>query len=425
LYVPAGTLLLQAPECLFAYFQVRALAGGTTAIQGWPPASRPPANRLVRSVDDDPAAPTAAAAPREPVLVSVMALDPAGLGDKLRSRDPAAVFVYHCAEGVPGSAIVKEFTGLREAECLQPWLVAIHATALTRADFREWRRQAAPRRGRAAGTVVWSPLSNLWLYGRTTDIPAARAAGLRVALGTDWGPSGTKNLLGEIKVARLHADRAGWALTDHDLVTMVTANPGDTLAGAWGAPFGRLVPGSPGDLVVLGRRGRDPWRSVVAARERDVRLVVVGGRARLGTAELMKAAGEKLTTAVPVDGETRRVALVRPDDPARAWTWRDVTARLGAVRKDAGRIPPVPAAGRTGPDDKVPGSHDPAGTPPLAARLDMPGGSDEGRAGPPPPGQTVTIPPIEPVYHHPKWHASVRGRAFHDGLLDGLAAFWA
>jgi cytosine/adenosine deaminase-related metal-dependent hydrolase len=41
-------------------------------------------------------------------------------------------------------------------------------------------------------TIVWSPLSNLLLYGKTTDVAAARTAGLTIALGSGWSPSGSK-----------------------------------------------------------------------------------------------------------------------------------------------------------------------------------------------------------------------------------------
>ena len=41
----------RAPECVYAYVQARALAGGTTAIQGWPRPAGRPTNRLVRSVE--------------------------------------------------------------------------------------------------------------------------------------------------------------------------------------------------------------------------------------------------------------------------------------------------------------------------------------------------------------------------------------
>ena len=53
--------------------------------------------------------------------------------------------------------------------------------------------------------MVWSPLSNLLLYGATARVDAAKRAGVRIGLGSDWSPSGSKNLLGELKVAWLYS----------------------------------------------------------------------------------------------------------------------------------------------------------------------------------------------------------------------------
>ena len=53
---------------------------------------------------------------------------------------------------------------------------------------------------RLAGVV---PVLQPWLYRDTTDVLAARAAGVGICLGADWSPSGSKNLLGELKVADL------------------------------------------------------------------------------------------------------------------------------------------------------------------------------------------------------------------------------
>jgi len=60
--------------------------------------------------------------------------------------------------------------------------------------------------------MVWSPFSNLLLYGGTSDIARARNEGVLIALGPDWSPSGSKNLLGELKVARLVSEEAGGRL---------------------------------------------------------------------------------------------------------------------------------------------------------------------------------------------------------------------
>jgi cytosine/adenosine deaminase-related metal-dependent hydrolase len=419
----AWTLIDRAPECVFAYVQARALAGGTTSIQGWPSASRPPTNRLVRSVDNDRIGALA-----DPVMVSALTLDASALRRRRDGFDAGSIFIYHCAEGQPESRVVAEFTALGQNGCLQSPMVAIHATALDRTHFDHWRTEAAPAAGETAGTVVWSPFSNLWLYGVTTLVPEALGAGLGVCLGTDWGPSGTKNLLGELKVARLWSDAQGWGLTDHDLVRMVTAVPGDAVGRAWQRPAGRLLPGGLGDVVVLARRHADIWRSVVTARERDVGLTVLSGQARWGTKALMDAAGQQRTTSVPIGGTSRRLVLVRPDDPSRTWVWRDVLARLDAVRASAAVDPPRGPAGsggrRRGGGDAASGSGDPPGTPPLKTALDMPGAGSQASGGPPPAGRTVIIPPIEPLHHDRRWLASIPGRGFHGGALDRLSSFY-
>jgi 5-methylthioadenosine/S-adenosylhomocysteine deaminase len=423
---PAWTLMDLAPESLFAYLQTRAVAGGTTTIQGWPSASRPPVNRLVRSVDDDQVG-----ALVDPVVVSTLTLDAEGLRTKADALGAGRSFVYHCGEGQRGSIAAREFDALtgRGWSCLSPGLIAIHCCSLDADRFAAWRAAAAPAPGETAGTVVWSPFSNLWLYGETTLVPDALANDVGVALGTDWGPSGTKNLLGEIKVARLWSDRQGWGLTDLQLARMVTCVPGDALARAWGRPVGRLVPGAVADVVVLARATEDVWANLVGATDTAVSLTVVAGVPRFGTPALMTAAGATMTSAVPVRGKARRVTLARPDDPTEGWTWKDVLARLDAVRAHVAEHPPTGPAGRrgaaagAGAATTPPEVGDPPGTPPIAVRLDMPGGPT-GTAGPPPAGQKVDIPPLEPLHHDPAWLASIPGRGFHAGALDGLRAFY-
>ncbi|HXM59032.1 MAG TPA: hypothetical protein VOB72_26770, partial [Candidatus Dormibacteraeota bacterium] len=331
---PSWTLLHGPTECLLAYVQVRALAGGTTAIQGWPPLSRPPVNRLVRCVEQDHVGPLP-----DPVSVSVVTLSPVQLGQREKAMEAGQVFAYHCAEGRQGTAVWREFSDVRNAGCLRRELAAIHCCAAQEADFEAWAKLSPPGIG-PAGTVVWSPLSNLWLYGVTTDVPSALRAGLAACLGTDWGPSGTRNLLAELKVARLWSDHQGWGLTDHDLVTMVTAAPGDVLARAWRVPAGRLVAGALGDAVVIARRAQDPWANLVAAREADVLLVVKDGQAVYGTEELLARAGQSVSTEVALGPDVRRVVLRLPSDPTQPWDWADVLRRLEAVRADAAVHPP-------------------------------------------------------------------------------------
>jgi cytosine/adenosine deaminase-related metal-dependent hydrolase len=416
---PGWTLLDRAPECVLAYVQVRALAGGTTSIQGWPNVSRSPTNALVRSVERDRLGPLP-----DPVAVSALTQTLTQLSARAVGMQQGQAFIYHCAEGQPGSIVEREFDDVDTAGCLTRGLAAVHCSALDGSHFALWRNAAGAVDG-PAGTVVWSPFSNLWLYGITTDVPAARSNGLTVCLGSDWGPSGTKNLLGEMKVARLWSDRQGWDLSDFDLVKMVTASPGDFLARAWNRPVGRLAETALGDALVVARRRSDPWENLVAARESDVLLVVVGGRARYGTYTLMRAAGESITSPVRLGRIVRRVVLSRPDDPAQPWSWDEVVERLDAVRDDAAVHPPTGPAGSAGGPLPGPSARfgDPLGTPTLVARPDMPGGPAQA-AGPPPVGQTVQIPALEPVFHGPTWLSGIIGRGFHGGALDDLASFY-
>ena len=76
-----------------------------------------------------------------------------------------------------------------------PELIAIHGVGLTEAQFKDMAARGAK--------LVWSPLSNFLLYGKTANVAAARAAGVSISLAPDWAPSGSKSVLGELKVADL------------------------------------------------------------------------------------------------------------------------------------------------------------------------------------------------------------------------------
>jgi 5-methylthioadenosine/S-adenosylhomocysteine deaminase len=369
-------------------------------------------------VDDDPVGKL-----RDPVMVSALTQDQTDLAGRAANLSAGRMFVYHCSEGRPGTIVTREFDDLGATGCLQKGLAAVHCSALDESHFAKWRKASGSGQT-PAGAVVWSPFSNLWLYGITTQVDKARRNRLAVCLGTDWGPSGTKNLLGEIKVARIWSDRQGWGLTDHDLVRMVTASPGDALAQSWGQPVGRLVKGGLGDALVLANRDPDPWSNLVTAREAEVLLVVVGGREVYGRADLMQTAGARSTTSVPIGRYTRRVSLIKPNDRDKPWTWREVIDGMDAVRAKAAVTPPV---GSSGFRRKAIGRYavigDPPGTPPFVARPDMPGLPSQ-LAGPPPPGRKLKIPEIQTVYHDRAWLECIKGQGFHGGVLDALADFY-
>lgn len=388
---PAEAYGEAAAAAALRYAEVKAVIGGVTSIQGSPTTTRAFPGWMLRNVDKERLPGVG-----HPWRQSVVTKTREQL--KVTAKDLAAgrSFAYHLSEGTADS-LRSEFEDLDAMGCVHPQLIGIHSTALTDADFARW--------GAVGGTVVWSPFSNLWLYGDTTDVLAARRHGLRVCLGNDWAPSATRNLLGELKVADLWNRRSlGGALSDRDLCELVTINPGDALTLAWKVPVGRLVPGALADLCVMERRDADEYRSLVLATERDVRLVVVGGRAAYGLRSLVTATG---ATGEPISlGRLRRSVVMQlppelvpaePDLAADAnMSWADGLAALQAVRDDpAGAVRRVRASR-------------PFGQRPLRFEPDMPGpGGVDARRLDDDELDGLVLPPLDGLVHD---------RAFFDRL---------
>jgi len=200
------------------YVEVRCLLGGTTTSQGVALASNAGIVKhfrgLIRNVEStgDPALPVAATH-----IADVEATD----ADHFLARiSGTQKLLLHLSEGIDDSAR-DHFRALhlsRGQWAITGNLIGIHCAGLTAEDFTVFAEHG--------GSMVWSPLSNLLLYGKTANIGAAIAAGVPVALGSDWASSGSKNLLGELKVARFAASAVGAQLSSEQLVAMVTSTPG-------------------------------------------------------------------------------------------------------------------------------------------------------------------------------------------------------
>src|SRR5262249_40323771 len=157
----------------------------------------------------------------------------------------------------------------------------IHCVALKVEDFAVMAELGA--------AMIWSPLSNHLLYGQTADIRAAKDAGLRIGLGSDWSPSGSKNLLRELKAARVASRLAGDGFSDREIVAMATRNAAAILK--WQAALGSIEPGKRADLLVIDGAADDPYASLIEAKETAIRLVMINGVARYGLPALMTRLG--------------------------------------------------------------------------------------------------------------------------------------
>jgi hypothetical protein len=161
--------------------------------------------------------------------------------------------------------------------------------------------------------MVWSPLSNLLLYGATADVRQARAKGVRVALGSDWSPTGSKNLLGELKAARLASLAAGDVFSEREIVALATREAAAILK--WEKVVGSIETGKRADLLVVDGATADPYASLLKSDETSIRLVVINGMPRFGHSDLIKKLGET-GESVRVGGKARAVNLKDPNaDP--------------------------------------------------------------------------------------------------------------
>jgi 5-methylthioadenosine/S-adenosylhomocysteine deaminase len=216
--------------------------------------------------------------------------------------------LLHLAEGIDDRGH-EHFEALRIDDtewAITKALSGIHSLALDDADFEIVER--------FGGSMVWSPLSNLLLYGKTANVAAAKDRGIRIGLGSDWSVSGSKNLLGELKVARLVSEDAGGIFTDRELVAMATREAADILG--WGGALGTIEPGKRADLLVVDGEDGDAYGNLIAATEEGVRLVVINGVPRYGRLSLMNRFDSE-TERWSVGGVDRALNLLQAEaDPA-------------------------------------------------------------------------------------------------------------
>jgi len=366
------------------YSEVKALLGGETTFQDGTP---DPAtdNVLIRNVES-PNFGRQAVASRVPAIAQLNGSDLSSLLTQMHNGQIDA-WLVHLAEGVrdnqrrtgdPFSSRA-EFATLVSKGLLTDMTVIVHGNGLEAEDFVSMRTAPSIRKdatGDGLGAkLVWSPLSNLLLYGQTALVYQAFNAGLVISLGTDWSPSGSRNLLDELKIADvtlrdprlLGTDRdlspsfgisgkQGDALRDAEialdklLVEMVTINPAKALR--WNQNVGSVETGKFADLIVIEKPYRgsrqmlpdSPYRNLIDATEEDVRLVLVNGEPRSGDEDLMAVLKPRNYEIVESEHGCVRKAIdvMNPAAPKGAETFAVLTQVLrAALNAFGGDNPPT------------------------------------------------------------------------------------
>jgi len=295
------------------YIEMKSLVGGATAAQGGP--SNPDdsyATVLSRNIEDYNFG-------RDEIHTKVTELTSDYVGNHIKTGNASGeldAWFIHIAEGVDERSR-GEFDILVQNNLLVGELVLIHGVALGAQEFSQMANVGA--------TLVWSPLSNLLLYGQTADIAAAKAAGVHIALAPDWAPSGSKSPLHELKVADLWDDEMlGDIFTDYEMVEMVTSAA--ALATNWDEEVGTIEPGKVADLVVVDNIHANPYRNLINAVDPDVRLTVVGGLAVYGDHDLMT--GLKGADTEPAGKFGKAVDVTFLAAPEGAQTWSSIVENL-------------------------------------------------------------------------------------------------
>ncbi|AWV88593.1 hypothetical protein DN745_04270 [Bradymonas sediminis] len=235
------------------------------------------------------------------------------------------IYLPHISEGIDAEAR-NEFGCLSSNEgggrdLIETNTSMIHGIGLTAADIAEVAANQT--------NLVWSPRTNIDLYGNTADVLTYDQLGVTIALGTDWILSGSANMTRELQcVDYLNQNHYNHHFTDYQIWKMGTEN--GAIALGVGDQLGKLAEGYIADIAIYNASESDDYRAVINAGADDVLLVMRGGTALIGEPNMMQALvpASELTSCDDVTlcaGE--RVACFKSDtaDGGSGYGWADIT----------------------------------------------------------------------------------------------------
>lgn len=203
----------------------------------------------------------------------------------------------------------------------------IHGVGLTGADVATMAAKGAK--------LVWSPRSNISLYGETARVTEFDKLGVPIGLGTDWLPSGSMNMLRELAcVDAFNQNNLGGYFSDQKIWLMATKGSAQALG--FDGVTGELAAGKTADIAIFAKRGRSQYRAVIAASEKDVALVLRSGKVLVGASSVVGAL-EESCEELEICGASKRVCLTR--DTEKSWATIGALPNLYALAS-CGSAPP-------------------------------------------------------------------------------------
>jgi len=227
------------------------------------------------------------------------------------------VFAPHIAEGI-NLAAENELTCASQAsnDLVTAKTSIIHGVGLNAKDVDAVKK--------AGAKLIWSPRTNISLYGDTAAVTEYRYAGVTIALGTDWLLSGSMNMLRELACADgFNKKYLAGTFSDQDLWEMATTNA--AAAAGFDSQIGSLAVGKVADVTVFDGRTNADYRAVIDAAGDDVHLVLRGGAALYGDADIVAALATGCSP-LTVCGASRAVCFDVP-----TITLSDVTSAAASI----------------------------------------------------------------------------------------------
>ena len=246
-----------------------------------------------------------------------------------------AFYVPHVSEGINEEAR-NEFRCLSEGSnnLLFSRSAWIHGVGMVADDVRHFSREGTK--------LIWSPRTNVSLYGDTNRVTLFHKAGAIIALGTDWVPSGSINFTRTFECVRgLNENNYDNYFSDEDFWRMATTN--GAFATGTQDVLGMLKKGHKGDITVFNGATNARHSAVTKAGLADTVLVVRGGRTMYGDSALLTSLGKGACEDVPVAADASSNAAWQTgvcgvakkacvaDDPSTSTTLSAVVSALAPI----------------------------------------------------------------------------------------------
>ncbi|MEM9861703.1 MAG: amidohydrolase family protein [Myxococcota bacterium] len=209
-------------------------------------------------------------------------------------------YVPHVAEGIDQAAR-NEFLCIQEGQrdLVQPRSAFIHGVGLNSTDISQFALDGTK--------LIWSPRTNITLYGDTARVTEYARQGVVIGLGTDWIATGSMHMGRELACAdSFNQTYLNGFFPDEQLWLMATENSAISLG--VDSVLGSIDTGKLADLALFDAREHRDHRAVLMADEGDVALVMREGVVLFGDASIVDSL-ESGCNAVDVCGVSKSVCL--------------------------------------------------------------------------------------------------------------------